>query len=70
MLNSSALIPIFEESDNSFSDNSSPEFETFSDQTEEMRSGSTTTHADNSFPEYDSFCFEIEPDQTYLERTW
>nr|GEU74246.1 hypothetical protein [Tanacetum cinerariifolium] len=64
MLNSSASIPIFEESDNSLSisDNSSPEFETFSDHTEETRSGSTTTHANNSLPEYDSFCFEIEPD--------
>nr|GFB03081.1 hypothetical protein [Tanacetum cinerariifolium] len=51
MLMSSALIPIFEESDNSFLDNFSPEFETFSDQTEETRSGSTTTH--ESLPEYD-----------------
>ncbi|GJS68451.1 hypothetical protein Tco_0683016 [Tanacetum coccineum] len=41
----------------SFSDN------TFSDHTEETRSGSTTTHANNSLPEYDSFLFEIEPDQ-------
>nr|GEX62846.1 ribonuclease H-like domain-containing protein [Tanacetum cinerariifolium] len=61
VLNSSALIPIFKESDNSLSDNSSPEFETFSDQTEKTRSGSTTTH--DSLPKYDSFCFEIEPDQ-------
>nr|GEV28734.1 hypothetical protein [Tanacetum cinerariifolium] len=38
MLNSSASFPIFEESDNSFSDNSSPKFETFSDHTEETRS--------------------------------
>ncbi|GKD32169.1 hypothetical protein Tco_1242947 [Tanacetum coccineum] len=37
--------------------------ETFSNHTEETRSGSTTTHANNSFPEYDSFLFEIEPDQ-------
>ncbi|GJR96198.1 hypothetical protein Tco_0268372 [Tanacetum coccineum] len=53
----------FEESDASFShlDNSLPEFETFSDHTEETRSGSTTTH--NSLSEYDSFLFEIEPDQ-------
>nr|GEX64093.1 hypothetical protein [Tanacetum cinerariifolium] len=58
VLKSSASIPIFEESDNSFPDNSSPEFETFSDYTEETRSGSTTTH--DSLPEYDSFCFEIE----------
>ncbi|GJY11519.1 hypothetical protein Tco_0379704 [Tanacetum coccineum] len=55
----------FEESDTSLShsDNSLPEFETFSDHTEETRSGSTTTHVNNSLPEYDSFLFEIEPDQ-------
>ncbi|GKF09136.1 hypothetical protein Tco_0043360 [Tanacetum coccineum] len=55
----------FEESDTSFShlDNSLPEFETFSDHTEETRSGSTTTHANNSLPEYDSFLFEVEPNQ-------
>ncbi|GKA95374.1 hypothetical protein Tco_0817412 [Tanacetum coccineum] len=54
-----------EDSDTSLShlDNSLPEFETFSDHTEETRSGSTTTHADNSLPEYDSFLFEVEPDQ-------
>nr|GEY84824.1 hypothetical protein [Tanacetum cinerariifolium] len=66
VLNSSASIPIFEESDNSLSDNFSPEFETFSDYTKETRSGNTTTHANNSLPEYDSFCFEIEPDQEKL----
>ncbi|GJW18382.1 hypothetical protein Tco_0025818 [Tanacetum coccineum] len=46
----------FEESDTFLShlDNSLPEFETFSDHTEETRSGSTTTHANNSLPEYDS----------------
>ncbi|GJZ88076.1 hypothetical protein Tco_0659858 [Tanacetum coccineum] len=55
----------FEESDTSFSysNNSLPEFKTFSDHTEETRSGSTTTHANNSLPEYDSFLFEVEPDQ-------
>ncbi|GKF08642.1 hypothetical protein Tco_0042866 [Tanacetum coccineum] len=47
-------------------DNSLPEFETFSDHTEETRSGSTTTHANYSLPEYDSFLFEIEPDQEGL----
>ncbi|GJV86171.1 hypothetical protein Tco_1526069 [Tanacetum coccineum] len=54
----------FEESDTSFSssDTSLPEFETFSDHTEETRSGSTTTHTNNSLPEYDSFLFEVEPD--------
>ncbi|GKC90710.1 hypothetical protein Tco_1151359, partial [Tanacetum coccineum] len=49
----------------SYSDNSLPEFEFFSDHTEETSSSSTTTHADNSFPEYDSFLF-IEPDQGEL----
>ncbi|GKB09480.1 hypothetical protein Tco_0837792 [Tanacetum coccineum] len=73
VLKSPSLVPIsvtdsnsfFEKSDTSFSfsDNSLPEFETFSDHTEETRSGSTTTHANNSLPEYDSFLFEIEPDQ-------
>ncbi|GKB64512.1 hypothetical protein Tco_0920698, partial [Tanacetum coccineum] len=33
-------------------DNSLPKFETFSNHTEETRSGSTTTHAENSLPEY------------------
>nr|GEZ26452.1 hypothetical protein [Tanacetum cinerariifolium] len=55
---------IFEESDNSLSDNSFLEFETFSDQTKETSRGSTTTH--ESLPEYDSFCFEIKPDQERL----
>nr|GFB08030.1 hypothetical protein [Tanacetum cinerariifolium] len=55
-----------EESDNSLSNNFSPEFETFYDHTKEMRSGNTTTHADDSLLEYDSFCFEIEPDQERL----
>ncbi|GKC52203.1 hypothetical protein Tco_1074948, partial [Tanacetum coccineum] len=73
VLKSPSLVPIsvtdsnsfFEKSDTSFSfsDNSLPEFETFSDYTEEKRSGSTTTHADNSLPEYDSFLLEIDPDQ-------
>ncbi|GJT61356.1 hypothetical protein Tco_1004889 [Tanacetum coccineum] len=50
----------FEESDTSFShlDNSLPEFETFSDYSEETRSGSTTTHANYSLPEYESFYFD------------
>nr|GEU58775.1 hypothetical protein [Tanacetum cinerariifolium] len=58
----------FEKSDTSLSylNNSLPEFETFSDHTEETSSASTTTHADNSLPEYDSFLFEIEPDQGEL----
>nr|GFA01007.1 hypothetical protein [Tanacetum cinerariifolium] len=48
VLNSSASIPISEESNNSLSDNFSPEFETFCDHTEETRSGSIITHSDNS----------------------
>ncbi|GJR82881.1 hypothetical protein Tco_0153666 [Tanacetum coccineum] len=42
----------------SFSDNSLPEFESFSDHTEETRSGSTTTHANYSLSEYESFHFD------------
>ncbi|GJT79102.1 hypothetical protein Tco_1045827 [Tanacetum coccineum] len=58
----------FEKSDTSlsYSDNSLPEFETFSDHTKETSSGSTTTHSDNSLPGYDSFLFEIKPDQGEL----
>ncbi|GKE11703.1 hypothetical protein Tco_1415254 [Tanacetum coccineum] len=58
----------FKKSDNSlsYSDNSLPEFETFSDHTEKTNSGSSNTHADNSLPEYDSFLFENEPDQGEL----
>ncbi|GJW47310.1 hypothetical protein Tco_0078956 [Tanacetum coccineum] len=58
----------FEKSDTSlsYSDNSLPEFKTFSDHMEETSSGSTTTHSDNSLPEYYSFLFEIEPDQGEL----
>nr|GEY87153.1 hypothetical protein [Tanacetum cinerariifolium] len=64
VLKSFASFPIFEESDNSLSlsDNSSLEFETFSDHMKETKSGSTTTHA----LEYDSFCFEFEPNQERL----
>ncbi|GJW33583.1 hypothetical protein Tco_0053615 [Tanacetum coccineum] len=71
VLKSPSLFPIpdsnsfFKKSDTSlsYSNNSLPEFESFSDHTEETSSGSTTTHANNSLPEYDSFHFEIEPDQ-------
>nr|GEW75326.1 hypothetical protein [Tanacetum cinerariifolium] len=68
VLKSSSSFSILKKSDKSFSylDNSLPEFETFSDHTEETRSGSTTAHANNSLSEYDSFCFEIEPDQGRL----
>ncbi|GKE70599.1 hypothetical protein Tco_1528671, partial [Tanacetum coccineum] len=60
----------FEKSDTSFSysDNSLPEFEPFSDDTEETRSGSTTTHANNSLPEYDSFLFKVEPDAPMINN--
>nr|GEW65193.1 reverse transcriptase domain-containing protein [Tanacetum cinerariifolium] len=50
----------------SYSDNSLPEFETFSNHMEETNSSSTTTHADYSLSKYDSFLFEIEPDQGKL----
>ncbi|GKA22789.1 hypothetical protein Tco_0708751 [Tanacetum coccineum] len=52
----------FEESDTSFSysNNSLPEFETFSDHTEETRSGSTTTHANNFFLMMNNFDNEDE----------
>nr|GEZ42327.1 hypothetical protein [Tanacetum cinerariifolium] len=68
VLKSSSSFPIFEKSDNSlsYSDNSLPEFEIFSDHKEETRSGNTTAHANKSLPDYDSFCFEIEPDQGRL----
>nr|GEY18880.1 hypothetical protein [Tanacetum cinerariifolium] len=66
VLNSSVSIPTFEESDNSLSDNFSPEFKTFCDHMEETRTDNTTTHANDSLPENDSFCFEIEPDQERL----
>ncbi|GJS88576.1 hypothetical protein Tco_0771212 [Tanacetum coccineum] len=76
VLKSPSLFPIpvkdsdsfFEKSNTSlsYSDNSLPEFETFSDHTKEMSSGNTTTHADNSLLGYDSFLFEIEPDQGEL----
>ncbi|GJW79951.1 hypothetical protein Tco_0143926 [Tanacetum coccineum] len=58
----------FEEFDTSLShlDNSLPEFEPFSDDTECREDGSTHFHANNSLPEYDSFLFEIEPDQGEL----
>ncbi|GKF16370.1 hypothetical protein Tco_0061288 [Tanacetum coccineum] len=52
----------------SHSDNSLPEFETFSNHTVETKSGSTTTHSENSLPEYDSFHFEIKSDQGELSR--
>nr|GEX17783.1 hypothetical protein [Tanacetum cinerariifolium] len=55
-----------QDTDNSLSDNFSPEFDNFCDHTEETRSGITTTHADDSLPEYDLLCFEIEPDQERL----
>ncbi|GJR73174.1 hypothetical protein Tco_0085539 [Tanacetum coccineum] len=42
----------------SFSKNSLPEFESFSDHSEETRSGSTTTHANYSLPKYESFHFD------------
>nr|GEZ02482.1 hypothetical protein [Tanacetum cinerariifolium] len=66
VLNYFVSSPISEESDNSLSDNLSPEFKTFCDHMKETRSGNTTTHANDSLPEYDSLCFKIEPDQEKL----
>nr|GEU52805.1 hypothetical protein [Tanacetum cinerariifolium] len=73
VLKSPSLFPIpVEDSDSffkksdaslSYSDNSLPEFETFSYHTEETSSGNTTTYADYSLPEYDLFLFELKPDQ-------
>nr|GEY20356.1 hypothetical protein [Tanacetum cinerariifolium] len=71
---SSFLIPVedsdsfLEKSDTSlsYSDNSLPEFETFSNHTKETNSGSTTTHADYSLSKYDAFLYKIEPDQGEL----
>nr|GEW78714.1 reverse transcriptase domain-containing protein [Tanacetum cinerariifolium] len=53
----------FEKSDTSlsYSDNSLPKFETFSDRTKETSSGSATTHADNSLPERNPFEQRNEP---------
>nr|GFB82751.1 hypothetical protein [Tanacetum cinerariifolium] len=50
---SSSSFLILEKSDNSlsYSDHSLPEFENFSDHTEETRRGSTTAHANNSLHE-------------------
>nr|GEW45086.1 hypothetical protein [Tanacetum cinerariifolium] len=50
----------------SYSHNSLPKFETFSDHTKEMRSDSTIAHANNSLPEFDLFRFEIDLDQGRL----
>ncbi|GJR88323.1 hypothetical protein Tco_0212334 [Tanacetum coccineum] len=66
VLKSSFPIPItdsdsfFEESDTSFSysDNSLPEFETFSDHTEETRSGNNSLL---ELPEFESFHFDLDP---------
>nr|GEX32262.1 hypothetical protein [Tanacetum cinerariifolium] len=55
VLNSSVAFPISKESNNSLSDNFSPEFKTFCDHTEETRSGNTTTHAMTLFPKVDLF---------------
>nr|GEZ04220.1 hypothetical protein [Tanacetum cinerariifolium] len=66
VLKSPFLFSIPVEDNDFYSDNSLPKFGTFSDQTEETSSGSTTTHANNSLLEYDLFLFEIEPDQGEL----
>ncbi|GJX45673.1 reverse transcriptase domain-containing protein [Tanacetum coccineum] len=59
----------FEKSDTflSYSDNSLPEFESFSDHTEETSSGSITTHANNSLPGDHDDC-DPEEDIYVLEQ--
>nr|GEX68558.1 hypothetical protein [Tanacetum cinerariifolium] len=62
MINNSASFLIFEESNNSLSDNSLPEFETFSDQTEE-------TGSDNSIPSgIENFGYDSKGDIGFLEE--
>ncbi|GJQ99360.1 hypothetical protein Tco_0522345 [Tanacetum coccineum] len=61
--------PRIRSSIHSFLDNSLPEFESFSDDTEETRSGSTTTHANYSLPEYESFHFDPSFPLTFLGTT-
>nr|GEX98728.1 hypothetical protein [Tanacetum cinerariifolium] len=72
VLKSSASIHIFEKSDNSlsYSDNSSPEFETFSDHTEETRSEVDLFLAlDNSIPPgIENFDYDSEGDIHFLEE--
>nr|GEV56188.1 hypothetical protein [Tanacetum cinerariifolium] len=67
VLNSSASFPIFEESDNSLSisDNSLPEFETFSDHTEETRIGKLLIDDSIIFPENESSNFNHQDDPSF-----
>nr|GEW40937.1 hypothetical protein [Tanacetum cinerariifolium] len=70
MLNYSASFPIFEESDNSLLDNSSPEFKTFSDHTKETSSEVDLFLAsDNSIPPgIENFDYDSEGDIHFLEE--
>nr|GEV65362.1 hypothetical protein [Tanacetum cinerariifolium] len=70
VLKSFASFPIFEESDNSLSDNFSPEFKTFSDHTEETRSEVELFLAsDNSIPSgIENFGYDSEGDIHFLEE--
>nr|GEV69855.1 hypothetical protein [Tanacetum cinerariifolium] len=69
LLNSSVSFPISEESDNSLSDNFSPEFENFCDHTEETRSEADLFLAsDNSIPSgIENFAYDLEGDIRFLE---
>nr|GEY45654.1 hypothetical protein [Tanacetum cinerariifolium] len=70
VLNSSVSTPISEESDNSFSDNSSPEFKTFCDHMEETRSEEADLFLafDNSIPPgIENFGDDSEGDIRFLE---
>nr|GEW21027.1 hypothetical protein [Tanacetum cinerariifolium] len=70
VLKSSASFPIFEESDNSLSNNSLPEFKTFSDHTEETRSELDLFLAsDNSIPPgIENFDYDSEGDIHFLKE--
>nr|GEX58159.1 hypothetical protein [Tanacetum cinerariifolium] len=53
---------LLEETDTllSHSDDSLPDYETFSFDIEEKSSGSTTSHFDHSFSDYEAFCFDVD----------
>nr|GEY02926.1 hypothetical protein [Tanacetum cinerariifolium] len=69
VLNSSVSFPILEESNNSFSDNFSPEFETFCDHTKETRSEADLFLAsDNSIPPgIENFSYDSKGNIRFLE---
>nr|GFD02101.1 hypothetical protein [Tanacetum cinerariifolium] len=69
VLNSSVSFPISEESNNSLSDNSSPEFETFCDHTEETRKADLFLAFNNSIPSgIENFAYDSKGDIRFLEE--